>query len=302
MRIIRKLSTRSDKKASIDSSELSTLGSVYWDNNNALSLKIVGAPMEDIDLVGETEEFSSDNDSSSSSVSSSVVGIQRTDKQPAGRKYFYPLICLSVFLVAFVISIASLYLAYHSNNETSEESPEFKDDAENIVASTSFDNFEVFINAGSFMNYTDPKGREWLGDSGGNYGNVFRILGDSNTFLSDDHENFHAEANIGNEVYATERYFTSDVGGYWDRVHEGEFLVTLHFAELFFGETDKRLFHVFVEDSLIFEDYDIVRVAGARNATHLWTTQSVIDGGLIIRLERKEGDPKISGIEVKRIA
>lgn len=69
-----------------------------------------------------------------------------------------------------------------------------------------------------------------------------------------------------------------------------------------FEETNKRLFDVSVEGNLIFVDYDIVKAAGAKTATLLSTTQAVDDGGLTIRLEKKREHPKISGIEVKRVA
>ena len=74
--------------------------------------------------------------------------------------------------------------------------------------------------------------------------------------------------------------------------------------QFYYFDENKRLFDVRVDDDLIFEEYDIVKAAnGSRTATRLTTTKTISDGNLMICLVHRGVDnPKISGVEVQRIA
>ena len=74
----------------------------------------------------------------------------------------------------------------------------------------------------------------------------------------------------------------------------------LHFTEIFSKAQapNKRVFDVFIEDELIYEDLDIFSEVGGYTALVKETTAIVTDGVLTIRFRHKIRDPKICGIEI----
>ncbi|MHC4677195.1 MAG: S8 family serine peptidase [Planctomycetota bacterium] len=99
-------------------------------------------------------------------------------------------------------------------------------------------------------------------------------------------------------VYQTERYgdFVYEIA----RLQAGqEFVVRLHFAEIFFHGANQRVFDVFINDSLVLDDYDIFEQAGTRNraVAEDFNVRATSDG-IRIRLVGVVDNAKCSGIEV----
>ena len=84
-------------------------------------------------------------------------------------------------------------------------------------------------------------------------------------------------------------------------VPNGVYDVFLHWAAIFTKaqEPNKRVFDVFIEDELIFEDFDIFAEVGGYTALVKQTIAVVEDGALTIRFGHKIRDPKICGIEIR---
>ena len=150
----------------------------------------------------------------------------------------------------------------------------------------------IRINCGSDAVFADSKNNVWdvddfFNDNGGAY---------KNTWNAPD-----------NEIYGTERYFSiwnHDEPFQYDIPvpHEGDYVVVLHFAEIFFtspqDDIGKRVFDVFVENYLILDGLDIIEKAGYRNPYVVTISLPVIDGKVTIDLIPDKENPKISGIEV----
>jgi hypothetical protein len=103
----------------------------------------------------------------------------------------------------------------------------------------------VLINAGG-STYTDPSGLTWSGDYGFSASPTCYIpAGIANTNAV--------------PVYQSCRWGSF---GYTLSVPNGNYNVTLKFAELAFGSPGQRLFNVFINGSQVLSDFDIVAQAG----------------------------------------
>jgi|GEM_PF-1553646 len=106
------------------------------------------------------------------------------------------------------------------------------------------------------------------------------------------------------ELYYTERYgdFSYDVP-----LEDGEYEVTLHFAELYQGVANDggegdRLFNASIEGQQVLESYDIYAEAGgAHAATQETFTAEVSDGELNVAFSTVEDNAKVSAIEVEPV-
>lgn len=110
-------------------------------------------------------------------------------------------------------------------------------------------------------------------------------------------------------LYITERYPNMPLGtiGYSIPADNGTYEVKLHFAELFWGLENQggvaggvgsRIFDIFIEDTLVLDDYDIFADVGAATATIKTFETTVSDGVLNITMTASVDQPKISAIEV----
>jgi len=144
------------------------------------------------------------------------------------------------------------------------------------------------------MLYRDTAGNVWTGDNVTKYFNTGR---DKTTI-----------ANISGTddpaLYQSER---------WDQKSEdemtyeipvesnGSYDVVLHFAEIFDSaqQPDARKFNVYIEKTLVLEEYDIFALVGGFAAVTESFTTTVTDGSLTIDFVRGSiQNPKISAIEI----
>ena len=112
-------------------------------------------------------------------------------------------------------------------------------------------------------------------------------------------------------LYITERYPNVPLGtiGYSIPAENATYEVTLHFAELYWGLENQggvaggegsRVFDVFIEDTLVMEDYDIYADVGPATATIKVFEATVSDGVLNISMTARVDQPKISALEVRK--
>ncbi len=100
-------------------------------------------------------------------------------------------------------------------------------------------------------------------------------------------------------LYQSERWSANDITYELD-VDNGRYDVELNFAEIWSGAatSGKRVFDVFVEDELVFNDLDVTDEAGFNTALDLAGQVAVDDGSLTIRIAGEVQNPKISGFSV----
>ena len=155
----------------------------------------------------------------------------------------------------------------------------------------------VAVNAGGDA-YTAADGTAFQADADFDGGEAF-TTGDAGT---------PADPEIANtdddELYHTERYgnFSYDVP-----VEDGEYEVTLYFAELYQGVANDggegdRLFDVSIEGQQVLDGYDIYAEAGGAHAAIQETfTAEVTDGELNVAFATVEDNAKVSAIEVQPV-
>ena len=169
---------------------------------------------------------------------------------------------------------------------------ESADDGDDGGAATSF-----AVNAGGDA-YTAADGTEFQADANFDGGTAF-ASGNAGT---------PSEPAIANteddQLYWTERYgdFSYDVP-----VEDGEYEVTLHFAELYQGVANDggegdRLFNASIEGQQVLSEYDIYAKAGGEHAavTENFTAE-VTDGELNVEFSSVEDNAKVSAIEVEPV-
>ncbi len=149
--------------------------------------------------------------------------------------------------------------------------------------------YEQRVNCGSSYGYTDTQGRRWLADQMYHTGSWGYING----------SRYSTQHAIGStqddQLYQSERWGLS---AYQFDVPNGTYQVTLLFAELYFTEASKRIFHVQLEGNQVLTRLDIYLIAGHDQALSYTYTVNVTDGQLNIDFIRQVEDPKISAIQV----
>lgn len=145
-----------------------------------------------------------------------------------------------------------------------------------------------FINAGG-PSYTDPDGVVWEADKYFNTG----IANPSSAIITGTNKP---------TLYQSERY---DLGGgpemvYNIPIQNGEYDVSLHFAETYVRSVGARVFDVKMEDTTVFNDVDIYLESGRQGNKALVksTPVTVNDGSLTIDFLHVQENPSISGIEI----
>jgi len=106
-------------------------------------------------------------------------------------------------------------------------------------------------------------------------------------------------------LYQKERYWTASAQpGYRFAVPNGQYEVTLKFAETFFSAAGKRKFHVKIQGVRVLTSFDIYSAAGAKNtAVDRSFTLNVTDGLLAIDFIKLSGydNPKVNAIRVRSL-
>ncbi|MGM0718691.1 MAG: malectin domain-containing carbohydrate-binding protein, partial [Halobacteriota archaeon] len=153
------------------------------------------------------------------------------------------------------------------------------------------------VNAGGDA-YTATDGTEFQADTDFDGGTSF-TTGESGTPSDPEISNTDDD-----ELYYTERYgdFSYDTP-----LEDGEYEVTLHFAELYQGVANDggegdRLFDVSIEGQQVLSEYDIYAEAGGEHAaiTESFTAE-VTDGELNVEFTTVEDNAKVSAIEVEPV-
>ena len=143
-----------------------------------------------------------------------------------------------------------------------------------------------YVNAGG-NDYLDTNGQRWS-----NSGNFDR----ANTYVSQD-----AIAQTEDDAIYQSEYFGRDFS-YQQEVANGNYDVTLKFAEVYFDQPGKRVFDVKLEDQLVLDDFDLVAAAGGKNiALDRTFTVDVNDGVLDLDFLASVERAKISGIEIEPV-
>jgi uncharacterized protein YaiE (UPF0345 family) len=97
-------------------------------------------------------------------------------------------------------------------------------------------------------------------------------------------------------LYQSERWGTPS---YAIPVPTGTYTLRLHFAEIFWADSGKRVFSVNIENGkAVIDSLDIAAVAGANTAYTIDRTFTVTDGALNFSLIQGLENPKLSGIEI----
>ncbi|MBN1154183.1 T9SS type A sorting domain-containing protein [candidate division KSB1 bacterium] len=100
------------------------------------------------------------------------------------------------------------------------------------------------------------------------------------------------------KIYQSERWGLSS---YQFDVPNGDYDVTLLFAEIYFYSSGKRVFHVDLEGRRVLTNFDIYKEAGHDHALNKAFRVTVPDGQLNINFVPAIEDPKIAGIEIRKI-
>ena len=146
------------------------------------------------------------------------------------------------------------------------------------------------INCGSGSSYIDKNNNVWEADKIYHTGGWGYVSGHAyNT--KDPIENTNNDPLYQSERWANSLKYCFDV-------ENGSYYVILHFAEIYYNNPNKRIFSVFIEDSLVMSNYDIYSDVGHDVATQKSFKISVKDGQLDIRMISTKDAAKISAIEI----
>jgi hypothetical protein len=102
-------------------------------------------------------------------------------------------------------------------------------------------------------------------------------------------------------LYRTERHFPPSRGeasGYRIPLPPGEYRVTLHFAEVYFQRPGARVFDVSIEGRRVLEGFEPLAAGFAAAVVKSFEVEAV-DGLLVVELEGRTGEPKLSALEIE---
>jgi hypothetical protein len=147
----------------------------------------------------------------------------------------------------------------------------------------------IRVNAGGSA-YTDSLGQSWSADTGSTGGSTYSsdagVSGTSDPAL-----------------YQTERYANGGALEYRFNVPNGNYVVNLKFAEMWFTSTGQRLFNIALNGQTCELNFDIVRAAGGPNrAVDLRYPITVTNGVIDIQMQSLVDNAKVSAIEITQTA
>ncbi len=153
-----------------------------------------------------------------------------------------------------------------------------------------------YVDCGSNRNYVDNMGLLWSADraySPGSWGYV----GQTDAFTNS--REIAGTANDG--LYQTARYAWGSFGYRFD-VPNGNYRVSLYFAEIYFATSGRRRFNVSIEMQPVLQNYDIFIAAGGWLIARAETFEvSVSDGHLDVDLAPVLGEPMINVLRVVKL-
>jgi len=111
-----------------------------------------------------------------------------------------------------------------------------------------------------------------------------------------------AIANTGDDtLYQSERWWSGN-GSYKFDLPNGEYFVTLKFAEIYYSSAASRSFDVVIEGRTVLANFDIFQQAGGKNrAIDRTFPVTVNDGQLNIGFVPRVGAPKVNAIAVEMV-
>lgn len=181
-----------------------------------------------------------------------------------------------------------------SSSSTSSSSSSTSSSSSSGMSSGGPDLYSLRINAGGTANTTDSGGRVWLTDQS--------FTGGSN----DTPSLVDIAGTVDDFIYQTDRFadpqVLSGTLSYSIPVNASiqEYLVTLHFAEIFHTASGTRVFDVLAEGKLFVDDADILFEAGASHEKMTRTFAVEVSDGVLdlVFLSNGVDNAKISGIEI----
>ncbi len=155
--------------------------------------------------------------------------------------------------------------------------------------------FTAFLNSGG-PDYLDQGGTLWKADTAA----VFGLSGQSSTYAT---TGLITGVPPDREVlFHTERW--GGAGGqpfsYAIAVPNGTYDVTLNFAEIYWTQSQARIFDVLLENQVAINDLDLFATVGARSGYSSTQTVDVTDGVLNIAFSASVDNAKVSSIEIRQ--
>jgi hypothetical protein len=202
-----------------------------------------------------------------------------------------------VGIVAVAACIAGVSRAAGRNGAARERAPPSRQEPADVPPRG------IYLNAGGRDVVTDEAGNEWIPDD--------LAIADRTVALRDaggvQSRNCPLDVagvpdSVPAELYCTDRWFPRGAAETYEipvARQPAAYAVTLHFAETFFTEPDKRVMEVWVEGVRVEDHLDIIAEAGGPN-TALQVTKEVVveDGVLDVDLIALTQNAKINAIEV----
>ncbi|RJP63220.1 MAG: glycosyl hydrolase family protein [Ignavibacteriales bacterium] len=149
--------------------------------------------------------------------------------------------------------------------------------------------FPIKINVGGLASSGYLADQEW--NESVEYGYLDGTAAETSALISGTDEDY---------IYKSERY---SLVTYKVRVPNGAYKLKLMMSENYFTENDKRVFDIFVEDSLVADNVDIFKAAG-KNAAYNLTIDNIIikDEVIDIYFPAEINNPLVDGIVVEQVS
>ncbi len=142
----------------------------------------------------------------------------------------------------------------------------------------------IRVNAGGAA-YTDPSGNVWSADTGFVGGSTYRTSAPIASTTTP-------------ALYQTERYGNGALE-YRFSAPNGNYNVTLKFAEIYFNSAGLRVFNIAINGTQVETNFDIFAAAGGNNkAIDKTYTVAVTNGTIDIQFAASANNPKVSGIQI----
>lgn len=156
----------------------------------------------------------------------------------------------------------------------------------------------IFIDVGG-NGFTDKYGNKWVRDT-----DIPNISLPGGRFTKANAQISGAE---GDEImYRSERFlntYRNEMEVTVGDIEPGLYEVRLHFSEIYFQGVNKRIFDVWVQEIEVYNDLDIFALVGKNTALTINAATRVTEDEreIRIRLDRVKQNPKINGIEIRKI-
>jgi hypothetical protein len=152
-----------------------------------------------------------------------------------------------------------------------------------VVQGAATSGMAIRVNAGGSA-FVDPSGRTWAADNGFSGGFTWSV---TKPILSTDSAALYQSCRWGNAF------------SYAFSVSNGNYNVTLKFAEPTFTIPGQRYFNAAINGALVLSNFDIVAQAGPLRAVDKTFPVSVSNGRIVIQFSKGNADaPMVSGIEI----